>query len=189
MSDLINLISGFERVPRIKRIPEIPPGPDQERDLDMEVFERFPESGWYARMGITVPEIGEIDIMILWGEKPGTARVAAFLPEVLPFDIEIVRRDVPAVGGLTPLDRECRIRSTNLEASTRLLDSSSLQEAVRAFMTSRASAGISASHVTAEAVGVPNMQARPVMEVVANCAAVVVALFKRTQEMGGLGHA
>jgi hypothetical protein len=189
MSDLTNLISGFEIVPRIKKIPEIPQGPDQERDLDMEVFERFPECGWYARMGMTVPDIGEIDIMILWGEKPGTARVAAFLPEALPFDIEIIRRDIPVAGSLTPLDRACRIRSKNIKASTSLLESPALKDTILAFMMSRTSAGISASHVTAEAVGVPNMQDRAVMEVVANCAAVVVALFKRMQEMGGLGHA
>lgn len=178
------LISGFDKVPRIKKIPKIAPGPNQERDLDMEIFERFPESGWYARMGMTVPEVGEIDIVILWGEKPSTARVAAFMPEPLPFDIEITRREAPAPEGLTPLDKECRIRSTDPKALRSLLGSEPLRDSILSFMTTRSTAGISASHVTAEAIGVPDMHCRPVMEVVANCAAVSVALFKRNKEPG-----
>lgn len=155
----------------IPPLPELPPeeshsAPGRLNRLEREVFRRFPDAGWFNRLGYPSP-LGEIDVLILWGEKPDRTRVVAWLPKPLSFDWELTRGS-----------RE----SGAAEPGRRMLESQELRKSLEEFLASQIDAKVGSNFITAEAAG-EGMDAPGLGKTTGLATALAFLLSKRGQEL------
>lgn len=156
----------------IPPLPELLPeeshaAPGRVNWLEREVFQRFPDAGWFNRLGYPSP-LGEIDVLILWGEKPGQTRIVAWLPKALSFNWEIMR-GFPEFAATDP--------------GGRILESPELHEKLNQFLDSQIDAKVGSNFVSAEVSG-EGMGAPGLGKTTGHAAALAFLLSKRGQELG-----
>jgi hypothetical protein len=168
----------------INPLPDLPPeechpvagGPITK--LEIEVFSRFADAGWFYRAGIQ-SELGEVDLVVFWDEEPNIS-IIAWLPA--PYELSFDWCIKLSEG-------ELEITSSDDKARERLLEGEALSNSIRTFMENSAyKAQIGTNYVRVQLYEERNPWGSMVNHTIASAVKLAAMITSQAQRLNLLKH-